>query len=261
MGAVARRQEDVNRAVYSTRSIYRYYLSKTLTPSESACLRKYRGFIAGRDVLDIGVGAGRTSQHLAPLARRYEAIDYSPVMVAYLRRTMPQIRVHQADFSDLSMLGDSTFDFLFAPDNVIDALSHEHRLRAMRESSRVLRSGGILAFSAHNLHYKRALSGPSLDWSNNPLRFAKNVAKYSVSMWNHARVGPLRRTTPEYALLNDLGHHYACLHYYASRDRVAAQLAESGLRLLEALDGAGSPLAADKDDSDNPSLLYVAQVA
>ena len=37
---------------------------------------------------DIGVGAGRTTHHLQPVAKRYEAVDYSPVMVRFMQRLM-----------------------------------------------------------------------------------------------------------------------------------------------------------------------------
>jgi SAM-dependent methyltransferase len=204
------RQDEVNRAVYHSPGVHRYYLSKLLTPPETACLLKYQPHISGRDVLDIGVGAGRTARYLAPLARRYEAVDYSPVMVGYVKKVMPEISVRQADFRDLSVCGDLSFDFVFATDNVIDALSHEDRLRALREAVRVLRPGGILAFSSHNIHYKRAFSGPQLEWSSNAVRFASNCAKFAIGWWNHLRMAPLRRTTPDYALLNDVGHFYAC---------------------------------------------------
>src|SRR5579863_1939292 len=200
--AVSPRQDEVNRAVYHSPGIHRYYLSKALTPAETACLLKHQPHIFGRNVLDIGVGAGRTARYLAPLARRYEAVDYSPVMVSYVQQAMPEISVRQTDFRDLSAFEDRSFDFVFATDNVIDALSHGDRLRALQEASRVLRGGGILAFSSHNIHYKKAFSGPRLEWSSNPVRFASNCAKYAISRWNHLRVAPLRRTTPDYALLN-----------------------------------------------------------
>ena len=48
--------KDVNRAVYESPRVYRYYLSQQLTPSEAACLLKYQPQIAGCDVLDVGVG-------------------------------------------------------------------------------------------------------------------------------------------------------------------------------------------------------------
>jgi SAM-dependent methyltransferase len=257
--AASPRQDEINRAVYHSPGIHRYYLSKVLTPPETACLLKYQPYISGRDVLDIGVGAGRTARYLAPLARRYEAVDYSPVMVGYVKNVMPEISVRQADFRDLSAFDNLSFDFVFATDNVIDALSHEDRLRALHEASRVLRPGGILAFSSHNIHYKKAFSSPRLDWSSNPVRFAANCAKFTISWWNHLRVAPLRRTTPDYALLNDPGHFYACLHYYAARSKVNSQLAYARMRLIEAFDVGGQVAPESEDDSQTPSLLYVAE--
>src|SRR5437879_2824637 len=118
------RQDEVNRAVYHARGVYRYYLSKSLLPVESAFLSKYQAHVAGHDILDIGVGAGRTTRCLAPLARRYEGIDYSPVMVNYLKRKMPEVSVRQADFRDLQVFEDCTFDFVLASANVIDELCH-----------------------------------------------------------------------------------------------------------------------------------------
>ncbi len=252
-------QEEINRAVYYSPRVYRYYLSRSLTPQESACLARHRSAIQDRDVLDIGVGAGRTAHHLSPVARRYEAIDYSPVMVAYIRENMPWISVRQADFRDLSVFPAESFDFVFATDNVIDALSHEHRLGALGEVKRVLRPGGIFAFSSHNLHYKRALAGPSIEWSSNPARLAVNCAKYAVSWWNHLRIGRLRETTPDYALLNDRGHFYACLHYYIARAAMRSQLAAHGLRFVEAIDTNGCVLSDGADDGDHASLMYVAE--
>ena len=79
-------QANINRAVYESHGVYRRYLSGTLQPPEVACLLKYQPCISGRDVLDVGVGAGRTTRYLAPLARRYEAVDFSSEMVRHTRR-------------------------------------------------------------------------------------------------------------------------------------------------------------------------------
>ncbi len=255
------RQDEINRAIYNSPGVYRHYLSKILAPPEVACLLKYQTHIAQGDVLDIGVGAGRTARYLAPLARRYEAVDYSSVMVDYMKETMPAISVRQANFRDLTMFDDESFDFVLATDNVIDALPHEDRLRALSEAHRVLRPSGVLAFSSHNIHYGKAFWGPHLNWSSNPVRLAANWVNYVLSRWNHHRVAPLRTTTSEYALLNDPGHRYACLHYYAARSTVCSQLASAAFRFIEAFDRDGQVAPEAKDDQENPSLLYVAERA
>ncbi|HVW09151.1 MAG TPA: class I SAM-dependent methyltransferase [Bryobacteraceae bacterium] len=249
-------QDEVNRSVYFSPGVYLYYLSKSIAPVEEACFRKYREHIEGRDVLDVGVGAGRTARHLAPLARRYEAIDYSPVMVRYFRRKLPGISIQQADFRDLRAFGDASFDFVLATANVIDALPHEGRISALAEASRVLRPGGVLGFSCHNVNYEDAFSGPKMRWSWNPVRLASSAVQLAIGLWNHRRVGPMRTVGSEYALLNDTGHFYSCLHYYASRRTVAAQLAEAGFGLADTFDRSGRELAEGADDSADPWLFY-----
>jgi SAM-dependent methyltransferase len=250
--------KDLNRAVYESPRVYRYYRSPLLTPPEVACLLKYQPHIAGRDILDIGVGAGRTTRYLTPLARRYEAIDYSMVMVNYMRKAVPTASVQQMDFRDLGSFDAGSFDFVFASNNVIDALPHEGRMQALRETFRVLRPGGILAFSSHNIRYKNAFSGPMLNWSRNPARLLSNCVEYLMCWWNYVRVAPLRKTTPDYALLNDPGHYYATLHYYAARSTVNSQLAIVGLQLKDVFDTLGQSAPEHVDDRDNSSLLYVA---
>ncbi len=255
----AARQDEVNRGVYYSPRVYRHYLSNVLQPAEAACLLRHQPFFSGRDVLDVGAGTGRLARYLAPLAARYEAIDYSPVMVDFLRESMPELSVHQADFRNLEIFAAASFDFVIASDNVIDALAPEDRAKALAETHRVLRPHGRVAFSSHNLRYRHAFSGPRIAWSPNPLQLAANCAKYLLGTWNHLRVAPLRKTAADYAILNDPGHFYACLHYYAARPTVSAQLDDAGLRLIEAFDITGRLLSESDDDSISPSLMYVAE--
>lgn len=252
-------QDEVNRAIYHQPNIWRYYHSRDLVPAEVACFLKYQPFIAGRDVLDVGVGAGRTTRYLEPIARRYEAVDYSPVMVEHVREAFPRTHVQRADFRALTPFEDATFDFVLASDNVIDALSHEDRMRALAEARRVLRPGGLLAFSSHNVEYAHAHDGPTLAWTKNPFTLARRVADLVTMIKNHRRVSRHRRVTPEYAILNDSGQNFACLHYYASREAVRAQLERVGMRLLDVFDVEGRTIDDAPDAKDDPSLLYVAQ--
>ena len=118
-----------------------------------------------------------------------------------------------------------------------------------------------MAFSSHNIDYKKAFMGPQLHFSSNPVRFAANCVNYVLSQWNHYRVATLRITTSEYALLNDPGHRYACLHYYAARSTVCSQLASAAFRFIEVFDSDGQVAPEAKDDRENSSLLYVAERA
>lgn len=249
-------QDGVNRAVYHRPGVQHYYGAQHFYPAETALLLKYQPRFSGRAVLDVGVGAGRTSRYLLPVAGRYQAIDYSPVMVGYMRARLPHVPIVQADFRDLSDFADASFDFVFATDNVIDALGHDDRLRALRESRRVLRPGGVLAFSSHNLDYRYAFAGPRLDRSRNPVTQLANLAQYWRRWRNHRAVGPLREKAAGYALINDTGHDFACLHYYISLPAQTVQLAQAGFGVLDVFDHEGRTV---KGSDDSPNLFYLAE--
>ncbi len=251
-------QDGVNRRVYHRKQIVGEYLWPELWRTEAMALLKYQPAFAGRDVLDLGVGAGRTSRFLAPLARRYEGIDYSPFMVQYMREEMPQFSVRLGDMRDLSPFADGSFDFVLGANNVIAAISHDDRLRTLSEVWRVLRPGGTFMFSCHNRRYNRALGGPRLRISRNPVTLGRNVVSYVRSTINHRRVGKLRRMEPTYALLNDYAHDYALLHYYIDRDAQTQQLTDAGFRLLDVFNDSGAILGPHDRDDDSFFLMYVA---
>jgi SAM-dependent methyltransferase len=253
-------QDGINARVYHTEGVQAAYVNEhQLTIEETAALLKYQPAVAGRDVLDIGVGAGRTTRYLAPLAGRYEGIDYSPFMLRALQRAIPGQSVRLADMRDLSPFADKTFDFVMGSNNVIDAVSHDDRFRVLREVARVLRPGGVFMFSAHNRGCLTALRGPSLELHRNPVTQLRLCAHYLRACVNHARVGRYRRLLPEYALLNDRAHEYALLHYYIARDAQARQLDDHGLTLLDTFDRRGLALPAGATAPDCNSLLYVAR--
>src|SRR5262245_23523280 len=123
-------QDHLNRRVYYDKGVTRSYSqAHTLTRVEAVTLLKYQAAFAGRDVLDIGVGTGRTTGYIAPLARRYVGIDYSPAMIECFRQMLPQYSAQLGDMRDLSMFERASFDLVFASNCALDAVSHEDRLR------------------------------------------------------------------------------------------------------------------------------------
>jgi SAM-dependent methyltransferase len=254
------RQDAVNRRIYQAAKVHKWYPPDAgLDRAETVALLSHAAAFAGRDVLDIGVGTGRTTPFLAPVARSYVATDYSAPLLAEFRRIHSGADARIADMRDLSAFGDASFDFVFASANVIDAVSHDDRLRTLGEFRRVLRPGGVVMFSSHNRGYRNAFRGPWIERARNPVTQAVYVARFMRGVMNHARVGPLRRRTDEYALLNDHGHDYAALHYYVDREHQRAQLEQAGFALLDVFDTRGRKLSGQDDDSDSPSLLYVAR--
>jgi ubiquinone/menaquinone biosynthesis C-methylase UbiE len=63
------------------------------------------------NMLDIGVGGGRTTKYFFPLAKEYVGIDYSPEMIQACKKKFPELRFEVADVRNLSLFGDGHFDF------------------------------------------------------------------------------------------------------------------------------------------------------
>ena len=267
--------ELINARVYHSRKVLASYRDGTLTVMETAALLKHQPGFFNRDVLDVGIGTGRTSHYLAPLARRYLGIDYSPVMLRHVAATMPEVPVRQLDMSDLSSLGAASFDFIFAPNNVLDAVSHGLRLRSLCQWQRVLRPGGMLLFSSHNRGYRYALRGPRLAISRNPVTQAHQLLRFARRSVNFLRLAGERLQANEFALLTDTGHDYSCLHYYIERKAQYAQLRDCGFVCVDTLNHRGRSVATaanananddanayandDADVLDSPSLMYAAR--
>lgn len=253
-------QDQVNSKVYHSPKAVHYYRSDVLEKAEACALLKYQSAFAGRDVLDIGVGTGRTALYLSPLAHRYLGVDYSPHMVNKARSRWPTLSFELADMRELSNIPSGSFDMVMATNNVLDAVSHQDRIQALNEWRRVLRAKGMLLFSSHNRCYAGALRPPRLMRSRNPVTQGQHMVKLARQWRNYLRLKRLHRQEVHYAVLSDTGHDYACLHYYIDREAQAAQLQACGFAVLDVFDVNGACLAAGDFAEKSPWLFYVAQV-
>jgi len=110
-----------------------------------------------RDVLDLGCGIGRVSAALAPLCRSVLGLDVSPNMVAEARRRhagVPNLRFGTTPGTDLSALGEASFDLVLAVDSFPYVVQAGAAVadRHLADTARVLRPGGALAVL--NLSYR-----------------------------------------------------------------------------------------------------------
>jgi SAM-dependent methyltransferase len=112
-----------------------------LMPGEAAILNRLQSRITDRALLDIGVGAGRTTPSMLKLSKDCTAIDYSQPLVDRTRERFNLSSVYCCDVRDMRLFPDSRFDFVLFSFNGIDCIPHEGRLRALREIHRVLKPG------------------------------------------------------------------------------------------------------------------------
>ena len=76
------------------------------------------------DVLDIGIGGGRTTGLLRPAARSYVGLDISREMLALARERFPEADLRDGDAVGLAGLPHDAFDLVIFSYNGLDALDH-----------------------------------------------------------------------------------------------------------------------------------------
>lgn len=141
---------DPNLDLYNKADVVAFYdRAAKLMPPERHIFGHY--LQDGVDVLDVGVGGGRTTSFLAPRARRYLGIDYAAAMVATCRVKFPGLEFAEADATDLSFIPDDSFDFTLFSFNGIDCIPTDAgRIACLKELRRVTREDGVVVVSSHN---------------------------------------------------------------------------------------------------------------
>lgn len=230
-------------------------------PAEASILDSLAAEIRQASLLDIGVGAGRTTAFLPAACREYVGIDYSSAMLNVAIKQFPDIDLRQQDARDLSDFQDGSFDVVWFSYNGIDYVPHDDRLKILSEIRRVLKPGGLFVFSTHNRDtpIAPAYHLDNLELTLNPLRFARRLANYLLGIVHAIKLGPQQVRTEEYAILNDQGHGYNLLTYYISRKRQIEQLRASGFDIDTVWGMKGEQLGDDNADDGGYSLHYVAR--
>lgn len=132
--------------------VARYDRDNELQPAEQLLFNAH--LRPGMAILDVGVGAGRTTLPLASLASRYVGIDRSEAMIQRCREKFPGLCFLVQDATHMPVFPDSSFDAVAFSFNGLGLIPPgEGRDRCLRECARVLRNGGILIFSIHNARY------------------------------------------------------------------------------------------------------------
>lgn len=147
-------KDDVDRRAYGEASLVALYArSGELQPAEAALFGRLKPDLADMDVLDLGVGAGRTALHFAPASRSYLGVDYAAPMIEECRRRLPGVRFLVGDARSMDFAADTSFDLVLFSYNGVDHLTAAERAQFLLEARRILRPGGILVFSSHNANY------------------------------------------------------------------------------------------------------------
>jgi SAM-dependent methyltransferase len=242
-----------------------HYLSETYDdPAEKMLYDSIAESAAGKPILDIGVGGGRTVPLLTPISTNYTAIDYSPEMVTAFSQRFPGLRILHANAVDLSAFDDASMFLVVFSCCGIDMVGHTDRRKILHEVRRVLAPGGAFIFSTHNLDSQ--LRDPSIrdimlpiDPTLNPLKLTRSVVRSARRVRNFLKLKPLTERHADWAILNSKYHAFRTLMHYINVGAQRSQLAEAGFApdpLVYTHEG--SPISGDS--STTPFLHWMARV-
>lgn len=252
---------DENQRFYERSSTAAHYASRSaLHIDEGEILRRLEREIAGRRILDMGVGGGRTTPYLLELSRSYVGVDYSREMISRCRRKFPGVQFEVADARDLSVFTNDSFDVVLFSNNGIDAVSHEGRLLILSELRRVLSDGGILIFSSHNQNFRTPKPWDPRHAAINPLvhpmRFAKRIAAMFIGVANYGRRVRHGKVEAEYRIIIDSAHRYSLTHYTITPMMQIRQLQQLGFHDVELVDNHGQRLCEREAETTREPWIY-----
>lgn len=257
-------QPAVTQAIWNERAVVATYATRRyITPAEVRVLAACWPHVLGGDVLDVGVGAGRTVPYLAPFAARYRAIDCMPNMVAEARRSHPGHDIREGDARALPF-ADGELTFVMFSFCGIDYVEPAERAGVFAEVHRVLRPGGAFAYSTHNLASRpRARGGftppvPAVRPSRpllSAVAIARGVRAGVRAFRNYRRLAPQQRVDEDVAFIIDGAHDHGVLTAYVTQAHERRALAAAGFAVRAVIEPDGSLAAPGSAARD---LYFVA---
>ena len=248
--------DNINKSAYAADEVVDWYedLDFILKP-EMVILKRITPVIKDKKLLDIGIGAGRTTKFLLEISSDYTGIDYTPRAAELAQEKFRAAKILCCDARDLRAFDDRTFDFVLFSFNAIDYMIHEDRMSVLKEIHRVLTPGGLFMFSTHNRDYKYFDKMP---WQERryDLNHLKSCLYTFLHLPKHYRMKKHEIRTDHYAIINDTAHGFSLLAYYISLAEQMNQLEGAGFVEVEAYDMDGHPT---QHDSNFPWIYYLAR--
>ena len=233
---------SVNKALYDSEEIVNLFIPYCdLQKPENTILSEFREKLPNMKMLDIGVGAGRTTVHFARLAKEYIGIDCANNMIKAAQKKFQdypkKISFATIDASNMALFKDNYFDFILFSWCGIDYAEHDNRLKILTEIHRVLKPGGSFAFQTHNLTYQ--VKNCSIKLSKNPFILSQRINRLlQMRMLNKKDTWKAIRKTGKkpYIIFRDETHNFRMTTYIISPAEQIKQLTHLGFSETKILD-------------------------
>lgn len=241
-----------NADLFDRSDIAEWYGGQSLFTAERVIFERFRDAYAGKRLLDLGVGSGRTTRALLPHVADYVGIDKAQAMLAVARRNFPTATFLDLDVRALREFGPGRFDFVLGALAILSAFDHAERLAVIESVHDVLVPGGVFAFSFHNRGWHRAGGMPLHARSWHPREIVNSV--HPQSWLNYLRLRPFAHEEADYAIHVDPAHRWNGLFYFIDMATQERQLAAAGFEVLARFGEDGRPIGAG-DDTARDGLL------
>jgi SAM-dependent methyltransferase len=141
---------ELNAAAYETASAMAVYdKPEELFPIERVLFTEF--FNCQAPLLDLGCGGGRTTYRLVEDGFQVVGVDLSEPLLEAARARCPGVEFRHADVRSLPFKDESFNQALFSFNGLDQVHPIEDYLKALEEIGRVLKPGGVLIYSGHNI--------------------------------------------------------------------------------------------------------------
>lgn len=251
-----------NQEVYNSPLAISTYFQRTgLTIGENAilnCLKKAGNKI---NMLDIGIGCGRTYEAFSGKIDKYTGIDYSEAMISACMKKFANSGdcFHIADARNLTNWTDNTFDFILFSFNGIDCVDENDRIKVFNEIKRVGKDHSLFAFSSHNMYSVPKLFKFKIP--KNPFNYIPEYRRYKHVVNSNKPLNNILETGISVISDGDINKNTS--YCYVKPDFQISQLESMGFEVLKVLSDQKEisfPLTSDWTQISEPWLYYLCKI-
>lgn len=248
-----------NQQIYESKKVVRNYkgLNK-IFPAEKVLLDMIVRKPDKETMLDLGIGAGRTTYHFASIFSKYIGVDFSAGMIeasADRFKERSNAEFIRSDVTSLPPLSIDKFDLILYSLNGIDYLRNlDERVKLFSKIYALLKNDGVFAFSAHNTKAITRLY--TFQWPRrNPYRIITEYIKQKkLRKINGPVSGFLNK---DFFQLYDGGEYFRALTSYISPELQLKQLKEAGFKRIQTIGIKGNELSLEQAvNSDDDWIHY-----